>query len=266
MKHRLTAFFLAALLLPNSIMALDVPSLEGRVNDEAGIFSTSQAQELDATLSALESQTGIQMAVLTIPGLEGEDLEEFSIRTVDKWKLGKAGDDNGILLLLALADRKVRLEVGYGLEGELTDAKSGYIVREVMIPYFSKGDFASGILAGTEVVANVVKGDVDISAEALTKSQTSQSRPSGGALPIQFILILFVVIFNSFGRMGGRRRGGLFQLLILNSLLGSSRRGGFTSGGSSFRSGGFGGGGGFGGSGFSGGGGGFGGGGASGGW
>uniref|UniRef100_UPI00262E091E TPM domain-containing protein n=1 Tax=Oceanispirochaeta sp. TaxID=2035350 RepID=UPI00262E091E len=197
MKHKITALILFIFFLPFTVMALDVPSLKGRVNDNAGIFSSSQKQNLESTLAALENQTSIQMAVLTIPSLDGEDLEGFSIRTVEKWKLGQKGEDKGILLLLALEDRKVRLEVGYGLESELTDAKTGYIVREVMIPYFSKGDFAGGIIAGTAVVTDVVKGDKDISAEALSRSQTSQNRPTGRSLPFPFIFILVMIFFNS---------------------------------------------------------------------
>jgi len=260
MKHKVMQFLLLIFFLPLSLSAMNVPSLDGRVTDKARIFSSSQVRELENHLSALEAATSVQMAVLTIPSLKGDDLEEFSIRTVDKWKLGQEGKDNGILLLLAVEDRKVRLEVGYGLESMLTDAKSGYIVREIMIPYFSKGDFAGGIMAGTSAVTGIVRGDSDISPEVLTRSVQSNAKSSRRTVPVNLIVILIIIFFNSFGRLGGRRRGGLFNLLLLNSLLGSSRRssgwgGGFSSGG-----------GGFGGGGFSGGGGGFGGGGASGGW
>jgi len=256
MKHKTALFILIAVLFPLSLFALDVPSLEGRVTDKAGIFPSKQLRELENSLATLESRTSIQMAVLTIPSLKGDDLEEFSIRTVDKWKLGQEGKDNGILLLLAVEDRKVRLEVGYGLESLLTDAKSGFIVREIMIPHFSRGNFADGVEAGVSAVAGVVSGDSDISVEEVSRSQQSE-RSSGRTIPFNLIVILFIIVFNSFGRMGRRRRGGLFNLLLLNSLLGSSRRSG-----GSFGGGGFGGGGG----GFSGGGGGFGGGGASGSW
>ncbi len=255
---------LLLLFLPLSLMALDVPKLDGRVNDRAGVFSLSQKQQLEQYLAALESETSAQMAVLTVKSLKGDSLESYSIRVVDEWKLGQAGEDNGVLLLLVLDERKVRLEVGYGLEGTLTDAKSGYIVREVMIPYFSKGDYAGGIMAASSAVAGVITGGKDISAAALQKSQKSSQSSSGGS-GIGFLVILFVIIFNSFGRVGRRGRGGIFQLLLLNSLLSGSRR--------SYRSGGFGGGrgggfggGSFGGGGFGGGGGGFGGGGASGSW
>jgi len=258
MKQRIILILLTIMVLPVSLSAMNVPSLEGRVTDKAHILSSSQVRELEDRLAALEQATSIQMAVLTIPSLKGDDLQDFSIRTVDKWKLGQAGQDNGILLLLAVEDRKVRLEVGYGLESKLTDMKSGYIIRDIMIPYFSKGDYAGGIMAGTSAVTGIVQGDSDISQEVLDKSARNSSGSSRRSVPISLIVILVILFFNSFGRLGGRRRGGLFNLFILSSLLGSSRRG--SSWGSGF------GGGGFGGGGFSGGGGGFGGGGASGGW
>jgi uncharacterized protein len=258
MQSKLKNMLFLFLFVPFSLMALNIPPLEGRVNDRAGIFSSTQTRELEQYLTALESESSVQMAILTIPSLKGEDLEGFSIRVADEWKLGQEGKDNGVLLLLAVEDRKVRLDVGYGLEGSLTDAKSGYIVREIMIPYFSKGDFAGGIMAASSAVAGVVTGGKDISVEALHKSTQGEQQSSRRSVPVNLLVILFILFFNSFGRMGRRGRGGLFQALFLGSLLGSTRR--------SSGSGGFGGGSSFGGGGFGGGGGGFGGGGASGGW
>jgi uncharacterized protein len=256
MRGKIKTVLFLLLLIPFSLSALDVPPLEGRVNDRAGIFSTSQSRELEQYLTALETESSVQMAVLTVPGLKGDDLEGYSIRVADEWKLGQEGKDNGVLLLLAVEDRKVRLEVGYGLEGTLTDAKSGYIVREIMIPYFSKGDFAGGIMAASSAVAGVVGGGKDITAEAVQKSTKSGQQSSRRSVPVNLLVILFILFFNSFGRMGRRGRGGLFQLLFLNSLLGSSRRSSWGGGGGSS----------FGGGSFGGGGGGFGGGGASGSW
>ena len=123
MKKKYTALVLLMVFLVASLSALEVPALKGRVNDGAGIFSSSEIQALEQKLASLEASGAVQMAVLTVKSLEGDSLEDFSIRTVDKWKLGDDGRDNGVLLLLALEERKVRLEVGYGLEGDLTDAK-----------------------------------------------------------------------------------------------------------------------------------------------
>ncbi|OQY34369.1 MAG: hypothetical protein B6241_05135 [Spirochaetaceae bacterium 4572_59] len=260
MKHvKLTVILLV--LLPFSLTALDVPALKGRVNDTAGVLSSSREKELDQYLLALEQSTGAQVAVLTISSLEGNAIEDYSIRVVDEWKLGQSGKDKGVLFLVSLNERKIRLEVGYGLEGSLTDAKSGFIIRNQIIPYFREGDYAAGIMMGIQAVGGVLSGSEDISPQQLQKS--SSSSRSTRSLPLNFIIILFVLLLNSFGRMGRRGgRGGLLQMLFLGSLLSSTsrNRGGFGGGGFS------GGGGGFGGGGFSGGGGGFGGGGASGGW
>jgi len=256
MKHiKLSLIYLILMILPASLTALDVPSLKGRVNDTAGVLSSSREKELDQYLEALELSTGAQVAVLTIPSLQGNAIEDYSIRVVDQWKLGQKGEDNGVLLLVSLDERKIRLEVGYGLEGDLTDAKGGYIIRNQIVPYFREGDYAAGIMMGIQSVGGVLSGSEDISPRQLQRSSSSRSSRS---LPINFFLILIVLFFNSFGRMG--RRGGLLRMLFLGSLLNSSsrHRGGF---GGGFSGGGFGGGGGF-----SGGGGGFGGGGASGGW
>ena len=246
--------FLILLFLPLALSALDVPALSGRVMDEASILSSSRQKELEEYLYSLEEATGAQMAVLTIPSLKGESLEDYSIRVTDKWQLGQKGEDNGVLLLVALEERKIRIEVGYGLEGSLTDAKSGYIIRNHIVPYFREGDFTAGILMGVQALAGVITGGEDITPRQLEQSSSSRS---SGALPLNFIIILMILFLNSFGRMG--RRGGIWRMLFLGSMLnsGSRHRGGFGGGGF---------GGGFGGGGFSGGGGGFGGGGASGGW
>ncbi len=253
----LTVLFLGAAF---SLPALDVPEMKGRVNDQASLLSLSRQKELESYLAGLEESTGVQMALLTIPSLKGDSLEEFSIRVVDQWQLGSREEDNGVLLLVSLKERMIRIEVGYGLEAVLTDAKSGMIIREVISPYFRQGDYASGILAGVQFMGNLVSGGENISPVKISGSRTTSSSRS---LPINFFIILFILLLNGFGRFG--RRGGLLRMLFWGSLLsGSSRHRGGYGGWSSGGGGGFGGG--FGGGGFSGGGGGFGGGGASGGW
>ncbi|MBI9103133.1 MAG: TPM domain-containing protein [Spirochaetales bacterium] len=250
------------------LSALDVPQLKGRVNDYANVLSSREEGEIEELLTNLERTTSAQAVVLTIPSLEDDSLEGFSIRTVDAWKLGGAEKDNGVLILLALAEKKVRIEVGYGLEGSLTDAKSGYIVREVMIPYFKNGDYAGGLLAASKAVSGVITAEADISQEDLRQaSSTSSTKQRSGGFNFSFIVIfIFFSILRGLGRAFGRNRyhrrsgaGGLGRALFWGSVLGSAGRRG-SSGGGGFGSGGFGGGG------FSGGGGGFGGGGASGGW
>ena len=256
-KNKLLIILLVMSFLTVSLNALSVPSLTGRVVDNAGVLSTSAEKELNRYLESLEQSTGSQLAVLTIPSLKGDSLEDYSIRVTDEWKLGQSGKDNGVLLLVALEERKIRIEVGYGLEGQLTDAKSGYIIRNLIAPYFKEGDYASGIMVGIQSIGGVISGGEDITPSRIQESRTEHSSRS---LPLNFIIILFVIFLNSFGRIG--RRGGLLRMLFWGSLFSnaSRSRGGF-GGGWSSGGGGFGGGGGF-----SGGGGGFGGGGASGGW
>ncbi len=248
-------------LCTSFIFGLSVPQLKARVNDYGNVLSNSQERELENLLVSMEKGTSSQIAVLTVKSLEGDNLEEFSIRTVEKWGLGQKGSDNGVLLLVSMAEKKIRIEVGYGLESVLTDAKASYIIRNVISPNFKNGDIYKGLSDGVKAISGTISGEFKITNNDLTRDR--EENKSGGA-PISFIFIILFLIFSSIGRrgIGGRRRGsGIGTFLILNSLLGSGSR----------RSGGFGGGGfssgsGFGGGGFSGGGGSFGGGGSSGGW
>lgn len=275
--------------------ALDVPALKGRVNDYANIISPSTRHQLDAVLAQLERTDSTQIVVLTIPSLEGESMEDFSIRVADKWKIGRKDKDNGAILLISKNDRKIRIEVGYGLEGRLTDLISGRIIRNVIVPYFKRGDFNAGISNGVLAMIQAVKGEY----KADNKPLRDQRRRSFGSGLFPILVVLFLV--NMMGRvkrpLGAVSGGilfpimgamlfspGLLMLLLMipmgvagglllslfggplsfGSTYGSNRRGGgFWMGGGGFGGGGLGGGG-FGG--FSGGGGGFGGGGASGGW
>lgn len=143
--------------------ALDVPPLTGRVVDQAGILSAADRERLTATLAAHEQATRNQVAVLIIPSLEGDDLFSFSHRVATTWHLGAKGADNGVLLLVAVKDRKVRLEVGYGLEGALTDARTAQIIRHAIVPHFRQGDFAAGIAAGVDAVLKSLTGTEDAS-------------------------------------------------------------------------------------------------------
>src|SRR6185312_5240110 len=132
-----TSLFLAVVLFVGTLAgrasALDVPEFSGRVVDRANILGDARAR-IDAKLAAHEQQSGQQFAVLTVPSLEGDALEPFSIRVVEAWKLGKKGKDDGLLLLVVPDDKKVRIEVGYGLEGDVTDALSSRVIRNVIGP------------------------------------------------------------------------------------------------------------------------------------
>ena len=121
-----------------SCFALGVPALNGRVNDNAKLMSSRERQEAEEYLAAVEKQSGVQIAVLTVKSLQGESLEVYANDVFEKWGLGKKGQDNGVLLLVAYNERGVRIEVGYGLEGTLTDTKCGIIIRNIIIPEFKE--------------------------------------------------------------------------------------------------------------------------------
>lgn len=135
--------------------ARPVPALAGRVTDEARVLGADEARALDERLAAYERSTGRQIAVLVVQSLEGDPLEDFSIRVVEAWKLGRAGQDDGILVLLAMDEHKVRIEVGYGLEGEVTDLVSARIIHDVMRPYLRQGRSGQALLAGVDALVAV---------------------------------------------------------------------------------------------------------------
>ena len=294
-RRRLSDRFLLALLLiclhlpAASALALEVPPLKGRVNDYAAMLAPATVDQLERSLAAFEQEQSTQIVVLTVASLEGDSLEDFSLRVAETWKVGRQGLDNGALLLIARDDRKIRIEVGYGLEGRLTDLTAGRIIRDVITPQFRNGNFDQGVINGVTVMMAAVKGE--FSAEQIAAHRSDEKVGFEGL----FVPLLVGLFFIS--RVAGRNRmvtaslGGIAapalgflafgaRWLMLAALIpigfvaglliaaaagsaASSRMGRGTWGGGGFGgfSGGFGGGGGF-----SGGGGGFGGGGASGGW
>ncbi len=149
---------LPVLLTSAPVGALDVPYLAGRVNDLADLIPDEAEGEIEARLRGIEEATGAQVAVLTLPGLEEEVLEDFAVRVFDTWRLGRADVDDGALLLIARDDRKMRLEVGYGLEPVLTDAVSKRILDDVLQPHFRAGDFAGGIEEAVGAIGGLLQG------------------------------------------------------------------------------------------------------------
>lgn len=236
--------------------AREVPFLSGRVVDEANLLPPDAEERLTQRLANLEQRTGAQLAVLTIPSLEGDAVEEFAVRVATTWALGGAANDNGVLFLIAQNDRRMRIEVGYGLEGEIPDIIAGRILNEVVTPRFRDGDFVGGIEQGVDAISGFITGEGVL---------PERREPSG--IPFDVILFILLIFFffvlprlqaarhyDDSRRGRHRRRGGPSVILL---------PGGFGGGGGRRGGGGFGGGG-FGG--FSGGGGSFGGGGASGSW
>jgi uncharacterized protein len=222
-----------------------VPSLTGYVNDAAGLLSSRQRSTLESMLRSFEEKTTNQVVLLTIASLEGDSLEEFSLRVAEQWKIGQKGKDNGALFLVVVQDRKARIEVGYGLEGVLTDAVSSRILRQIVSPAFKQGNYFGGIAGGLEAILQATEGEFKAPAGLPGIADRRGKASLSGVL----LFLVFLLLLSS--RLG--------RLMLLGGLLG----GGMPHG-RNFRGRGAGGFGGFGG--FSGGGGGFGGGGASGSW
>jgi len=249
--------FLLALLLAAAVvlatpgLALDFPTLTGRVVDNANLLTSQQESRLAALLASHESATSNQVVVVTLPSLQGTAIEDFGYQLGRHWGIGQAGRDNGVLLIVAPNERKVRIEVGYGLEGDLPDAIARAIIDNDILPAFRRDDYPGGIEAGVSAIILAIEGAYEAAPEAAEQDR-------GSWLPILFIALIFgTMVFHyfvdNFDRKDGRwirrrrprRRSGSFY--------------GFGGGSGSSGSGG-------GGGGFSGGGGGFGGGGSSGSW
>jgi len=162
MRKTILNALLAILFLANTATAsaLEVPRYAGTVNDAAGVMSPAALQASKDRIKAHEDKTGNQIAVLTIPSLEGEDIEGYADRVFKSWKPGKKGKDNGILLVVSVKDRRMRFEVGYGLEGTLPDSAAGEIIRTFMTPQFKQGDFNTGIDAGVAAVIEALENGV----------------------------------------------------------------------------------------------------------
>lgn len=258
---RLFLIVLAALaFIASPAAAQTFPKLTGRVVDEAHLLSPEQAGALDAKLAALETQSQRQMVVVTLPSLEGYEIEDYANRLFRAWGLGDKQRNDGLLLIVAPNERKVRIEPGYGLEGIITDALSSVIIQREVVPRFKAGDYAGGIAAATDQIIAQLQLPEDEARKIASDAKTKAKAPRFDAGTVIFLLIFFfffVLPFIRAMRGGGRRYGGMPGVMIFPS-------GGWGGGGSDWGGGGgtdWGGGGGF-----SGGGGSSGGGGASGDW
>jgi len=254
-----SAILLASLsfFIPSSAQALEFPALTGRVVDEANVLDAATRTALTDKLAALEAKTTDQLVVVTLKSLQGTSIEDFGVQLGRHWQIGQKDKNNGVLLIVAPSDRKVRIEVGYGLEGTLTDAISRLIIENAIIPRFRANDFAGGISRGVDDIISVLTGDADEWKARAAKRP--DAAPDWGPV-VAWILVIALVLFIFF-MIGGasstpqsrRRSRGVSGPWIIPGSSWSSGSGGFSGGG-------------FSGGGFSGGGGSFGGGGASGSW
>ena len=241
-----------ALTVTISIRALaqpDIPEHGGQwVHDQANVLSASAKANLEQILKRERDSTSNQIAVLIIPSLEGYPIEDFSLRVAEAWKLGQEKKDNGVLLLIALQDKQMRIETGSGLEGVLTDAQSGRINRNEIAPYFRRGDYDGGVAAGVGAIIKVIKGEY-VNDEPPVKKTSSKKFPLGSI----FVVILIIYLMSRGGR--GGRGGGYWSSgrgwVGPIGGFGESSSGGSWGSGGDFGGSDFGGGGGFGGGGSS---------------
>jgi uncharacterized protein len=252
---------LALLLVVGALAQPAFPPLTGRVVDTANLLSPEQRTALEAKLRSHEERTTDQIVVATVPSLGGYDVEDYANRLYRHWQLGTKEKNNGALLLVAPRERKVRIEVGYGLEGTLTDALSKVIIATAIAPRFRQNDFAGGLQAGVDAILSTLTGDAE-EWQRRTEVREDRSTPIDPVVAFIILLVLFYLISRAMGGGGGpgryhRRRRGGWIVIPSGGGWGGGWGGGFGGGG------GWGGGGG---GGFRGGGGSSGGGGASGSW
>lgn len=241
------------LAAPQAEAAPKFPALNGRVVDQAQVLSPQAEAELTQELAALETSTGRQLVVATVPDLQGYPIEDYGYQLGRAWGVGDKDRDDGVVLLVALKERQVRVEVGYGLEPVLTDALSNVILQERVLPQFREGRLEAGVLAGARAIVQQLSLPDDQAKAAVARAAAAPQPQQGQGVSIPTIVVVFLVfwlissLMRGFGGRGGRRSAWWLLPMLMSG-------------------GGRGGGGGFGGGGFSGGGGSFGGGGASGRW
>ncbi|MBP7701572.1 MAG: TPM domain-containing protein [Phenylobacterium sp.] len=229
-----------------ALAAPTFPPLTGRVVDDANVLSPQAEAQLTQELANLETQTGRQLVVATLPDLQGYEIEDYGYQLLRTWGIGSKERNDGAILIVAPSERKVRIEVGYGLEPVLTDALSSLIINQRIIPAFKEGRLEEGVVDGTQAIVQQLSLPDDEARAAVAKAQES---PQGeGGVGFGTIVVIFIIFWLLSGVFGGRRRGSLWWLpLILGSGGGGGGRGGWSGGGGGFGGGGFSGGGGSGG-------------------
>jgi len=202
----------------NEALAVEVPPLKGYVNDYANMISPAIRTKLTNELKEFERTDSTQIVILTIPSLEGQTIEDYSIKVAETWKIGQKGRDNGIIFMVANKERKIRIEIGRGLEGRLTDLTAGRIIDLVVKPRFKRGDFNGGFVAGVAALIDATKGE--FKADDRNQSKTKKS------FPPFFTILLFggvgLLILGSISRALGGIAGGIGLPIAGYFALGSS--------------------------------------------
>lgn len=223
----LAVFFVAAMVLARSVFAVAIPAPTGFVNDFAGVLTPEQKQTLEASLTDYEKTAGNEIAVALIKSLAGDTIENVAVNVFEEWKIGKKDKDNGILFLAAIEDRKMRIEVGYGLEPLLTDAEAGDIIRNVIAPEFKSGDYSAGITRGIEAIKEQLSQN--------PQTVTTKRAAGGAGLWVWIVIFSFFflqmlfVYFSAFlarsksiwlGGIVGAAAGLLFGVFLASMLAG----------------------------------------------
>jgi uncharacterized protein len=197
-----------ALCFASFAFALDFPELTGRVVDQAGVMSAESKSDIETKSKTLEDKSGIQLVVATVKSLQGSDIETYANQLFRTWKLGEAKKNNGVLLLVAPNERKVRIEVGYGLEGTLTDALSSVIISSAIIPRFKTKDFSGGIERGVDGIISVLSGDSAEWQPKVNVRTESKAEETDKIFPIVFTILLIFFIWYLIRNAGSGRPPG----------------------------------------------------------
>jgi uncharacterized protein len=212
-------FLLFSILLLQNLLIADItfPKLTGRVVDNAGILTSNQKETLTNILNAQEKETSNQIVVLTLKSLNGNEIADYGYQIGRYWKIGQKNKDNGVLLIVSMEEKKIRIEVGYGLEGSLTDARSHEIIEYKIKPYFKKGDYYKGILEGTNAIISSIKGEYK-------QENHSSNSANGNIFPlfILYFLIIFISPFigSIFGKMKLKTTSKVFQSMTFGGFAG----------------------------------------------
>jgi len=206
------SIFVLFLILPLAVEAAGIPALRGYVNDYGDMISPPAETELASKLKEFEESDSTQIVILTVASLEGEPVEDYGIRVAEAWKIGQKGKDNGVLFLVSREDRRMRIEVGRGLEGKLTDLTAGRIIDFVVKPKFKAEDYDGGFTAGVSSIIDATRGEFTADRKAPSDGQGPYVPFAGGISPwLSFLILLgffalFAVMVRSHGRLDGLRK------------------------------------------------------------
>ncbi len=203
----------SAIFISASLFAAKIPEYNGRVNDYANVISKNDEAEIEQYLQMLDDQTGVQLMVLTVPSMDGDDIASYSIKVAEKWGIGHKGKDDGVLLVVAMEEHDLRIEVGYGLEEKLTDAKCGMIIRNVIIPEFKEGNYSRGIVKGVKNITGVATDNAELVSKRVSENKDDESSVEGFVFLIIWMIFFFIVISS---------KGGIWKWLFISRMLGGN--------------------------------------------